>query len=321
MTHTLTHDPVEVSASITEIVQEADGIKSFRLESVSGDKMPAWAPGAHIDLVLGPGLERQYSLCGDPTDQHSWRIGVLREPRSRGGSSHVHENLFVGDKVLCRGPRNNFALTDAERYLFIAGGIGITPILPMIRQCEATGKPWTLVYGGRTEKSMAFREELVPFGDRVTYWPQDVHGHLDLPTILGTPEAGTAIYCCGPGPLLDAVEERCAIWPDGALHLERFRPKAGALDGDNTEFDVVLDYSNITVTVAPDQSIVDAAEAAGVHIPTSCREGTCGTCETVVLKGIPDHRDSYLTAREKESGEVIMPCCSRSRSKNLVLDL
>jgi ferredoxin-NADP reductase len=321
MTHTFPSDPAEVPAVVAEIVQEADGIKSLRLEPVSGDKMPAWEPGAHIDVVLGPGLERQYSLCGDPTDLRSWRIGVLREPESRGGSSHMHEKLSVGDQILCRAPRNNFALTVADRYLFIAGGIGITPILPMIQQCEAAGKPWTLVYGGRQETSMAFRNELAPHGDRVTYWPQDLHGHLDLATILGTPEAGTAVYCCGPGALLDAVEERCATWPDGALHLERFRPKAGALDGEKMEFEVVLDYSGITLTVAADQSIVDAVEAAGVHVPTSCREGTCGTCETVVLAGEPDHRDSYLTNQEKESGEVIMPCCSRSCSQSLVLDL
>ncbi|WP_275293561.1 PDR/VanB family oxidoreductase [Amycolatopsis sp. La24] len=321
MTHSIPRDPAEVRAIITEIVQEAEGIKSLRLEPVSGDKMPAWEAGAHIDLVLGPDLERQYSLCGDPTDLSSWRIGVLREPESRGGSSHVHEKLSVGDEILCRGPRNNFPLADAERYLFIAGGIGITPILPMIRACEAAGKPWTLVYGGRQQSSMAFRDELSEHGDRVTFWPQDAHGHLDLATVLGSPERGTGVYCCGPGGLLDAVEERCASWPEGALHLERFRPKDGALDGENTAFEVVLDYSDITLTVGPDQSIVEAVEAAGVHVPTSCREGTCGTCETVVLEGEPDHRDSFLTPQEKASGEVIMPCCSRSCSQILVLDL
>ncbi|MBN9743439.1 oxidoreductase [Amycolatopsis sp. A1MSW2902] len=321
MTHTSPREAAEVPAIVAEIAHEADDVKSLRLAPVSGDQIPAWEPGAHIDLVLGPGLERQYSLCGDPDDRHHWRIGVLREPESRGGSSYVHDKLSVGDQVLCRGPRNNFALADAERYLFIAGGIGITPILPMIGRCEAAGKPWRLVYGGRQEGSMAFRAELAPHGDRVTYWPQNVRGHLDLAALLGTPEAGTAIYCCGPGGLLDAVEQRCAVWPDDALHLERFRPKDGALDGNNTEFEVVLDYSGITLAVAPDQSIVEAAEAAGVHIPTSCREGTCGTCETVVLEGEPDHRDSYLTPREKESGEVIMPCCSRACSKTLVLDL
>jgi ferredoxin-NADP reductase len=311
----------ELTAVVAAIENEADGIVSLRLEPAVGEKLPAWEPGAHVDLVLGPDLERQYSLCGDPTDLSHWRLGVLREPESRGGSAHVHERLAVGDQIVCRGPRNNFALVDASEYLFIAGGIGITPILPMIAACEDAGKPWRLFYGGRRESTMAFRGELAAYGERVTLWPQDTHGLLDLAMILGAPAAGTAIYCCGPGVLLDAVEQRCTTWPAGALHLERFRPKEGALDGVNTAFEVELELSGITLTVAADQTLAEAIEAAGVDIPTSCREGTCGTCETYVLEGEPDHRDSYLSAEEQASGEVIMPCCSRSRSARLVLDL
>jgi ferredoxin-NADP reductase len=314
-------ESTEVSAVVAAIGKEADGIVSVRLEPAVGDKLPAWEPGAHVDLLLGPDLERQYSLCGDPTDLSSWRLGILREPESRGGSVHVHERLAVGDQVVCRGPRNNFALVDADEYLFVAGGIGITPILPMIATCEAAGKPWRLYYGGRGESTMAFRAELVGYGDRVVCWPQDTHGLLDLPTILGTPTAGTAVYCCGPGVLLDAVEEQCARWPAGALHVERFRPKEGALDGANLPFEVELDASGITLTVGADQTMAEAIEAAGVELPTSCREGTCGTCETYVLEGEPDHRDSYLSAEEQASGEVVMPCCSRACSPRLVLDL
>jgi ferredoxin-NADP reductase len=313
--------PPEVTAVVAAITAEADGIVSVRLEPADGDKMPAWEAGAHIDVVLGPGLERQYSLCGDPTDLASWRIGVLREPESRGGSAYVHEALAVGDELVCRGPRNNFALVDAERYLFVAGGIGITPILPMIAACDAAGRPWQLFYGGRQTVSMAFRDELAGHGDRVVLWPQDTHGLLDLATVLGSPDPGTAVYCCGPGVLLDAVELRCADWPAGSLHLERFRPKEGALDGVDTVFEVELDLSGLTLTVAADQTLAEAIEAAGVDLPTSCREGTCGTCETVVLDGEPDHRDSYLTPEEQESNEMMMPCCSRSRSARLVLDL
>jgi ferredoxin-NADP reductase len=314
-------DAAEVRAIVAEIALEATGVVSVRLEPAVGDKLPAWEPGAHIDLVLGPGLERQYSLCGDPADLRSWRIGVLREPESRGGSAHVHEKLVVGDEVLCRGPRNNFTLDDADDYLFVAGGIGITPILPMIGACEAAGKPWRLVYGGRAADSMAFRAELAAHGDRVAIRPQDTHGLLDLDGLLGTPSPGTHVYCCGPGALLDAVEERCASWPAGTLHLERFRPKEGALDGENSAFEIVLDHSDISITVAPDQTVAEAIEAAGVDVPTSCREGTCGTCETVVLEGEPDHRDSFLTPQEKASNEVMMVCCSRSCSARLVLDL
>lgn len=311
----------EITATVTGIVTEADDVVSLRLEPVSGDKMPAWEAGAHVDLVLSPHLERQYSLCGDPTDLSHWRLGVLREPDSRGGSAHVHEILAVGDDVVCRGPRNDFPLVDSERYLFIAGGIGITPILPMIAACDAAGRPWQLFYGGRQESSMAFLEELGRYGDRVTVWPQDTHGPLDLDAVLGTPDPSTAVHCCGPGALLDAVEERCRKWPAGALHLERFRPKEGALDGANAAFEVELEHSGVTFTVSPDQTLAEAIEAAGVDLPTSCREGTCGTCETVVLAGEPDHRDSCLTPEEQESNEIMMPCCSRSRSARLVLDL
>ncbi|WP_374232002.1 2Fe-2S iron-sulfur cluster-binding protein [Pseudonocardia sp. DR1-2] len=321
MTNSPRSAPAEVRVIVAEIELEATGVVSVRLEPAVGDKLPAWEPGAHIDLVLGPDLERQYSLCGDPTDLRSWRIGVLREPESRGGSAHVHDKLVVGDEVLCRGPRNNFTLDDADDYLFIAGGIGITPILPMLGACEAAGKPWRLVYGGRAEDSMAFRAELAAHGDRVTIWPQDANGLIDLDGLLGTPAPGTHVYCCGPGVLLDAVEERCASWPDGALHLERFRPKEGVLDGENSAFEVVLDYSDISITVAADQTVAEAIEAAGVEVPTSCREGTCGTCETVVLEGEPDHRDSFLTPVEKASNEVMMVCCSRACSPRLVLDL
>lgn len=313
--------PAELTATVAEIAPEAEGIVSLRLVPTTEDKLPGWEPGAHIDLVLGPDLERQYSLCGDPTDPTSWRLGILREPESRGGSVHVHERLAVGDQVLCRGPRNNFALVEADAYLFVAGGVGITPILPMIAACEAAGKPWRLFYGGRTEATMAFRTELAAYGERVTLWPQDTHGLLDLAALLGSPVTGTAVYCCGPGALLDAVEQQCAAWPAGSLHLERFRPKDGALDGENTTFEVELDASDITLTVGADQTLAEAIEAAGIDLPTSCREGTCGTCETYVLEGEPDHRDSYLTEDEQASGEVIMPCCSRSRSPRLVLDL
>ncbi|GAA1089293.1 PDR/VanB family oxidoreductase [Pseudonocardia alni] len=308
----------ELTARVAAITPEADGIVSLRLEPTAGEKMPAWEPGAHVDLVLGPDLERQYSLCGDPTDLSSWRLGVLREPESRGGSAYVHERLAVGDEVVCRGPRNNFALVEAKEYVFVAGGIGITPILPMIAACAAAGRPWRLFYGGRTESTMAFRAELATHGDRVVRWPQDTHGLLDLATILGSVPAGTAVYCCGPGVLLDAVEELC---PAAALHLERFRPKEGALAGANLPFEVELDVSGLTLTVRADQTLAEALEAAGIDLPTSCREGTCGTCETYVLEGEPDHRDSYLSAAEQKSGEVMLPCCSRAKSPRLVLDL
>ncbi len=295
----------------------ADGVLALSLRHPLGEQLPAWEPGAHIDVVLGPGLERQYSLCGDPADRSVWRIAVLREPDGRGGSAYVHEQLGQGDKVRVRGPRNHFALHPAPRYRFIAGGIGITPILPMLAAARAAGAEWTLLYGGRGRNSMAFTGELSRYGDRVTVAPQDETGLLDLGSVLDDVPEGTLVYCCGPGPLLDAVEERC---PSGALHIERFQPKDQET-GENTEFEVVLGRSGRTLTVAPDVSVLDTVRTAGVEVLYSCTEGTCGTCETDVLQGTPDHRDSVLTDEEREAGETMMICVSRCRGKRLVLDL
>ena len=295
----------------------ADGVLALTLRHPLGEDLPAWEPGAHVDVVLGPELERQYSLCGDPADRSVWRIAVLRELDGRGGSAHVHEQVNRGDKVRVRGPRNHFRLESAPRYRFVAGGIGITPILPMLAAAEAAGAEWTLLYGGRTRNSIAFTEELGRYGDRVSVCPQDETGLLDLGSVLDDLPEGTLVYCCGPGPLLDAVEERC---PAERLRVERFSPKAQE-DGENSEFEVELAQSGRTVTVAPDVSVLDAVRAAGVEVLFSCTEGTCGTCETDVLDGTPDHRDSVLSAEEQQSGETMMICVSRCRGKKLVLDL
>ncbi|MEV0557101.1 PDR/VanB family oxidoreductase [Streptomyces sp. NPDC050597] len=298
----------------------AEGVLTLTLRHPLGEELPAWEPGAHIDVVLGPDLERQYSLCGDPADRHSWRVAVLREPDGRGGSAHVHGQLEEGDKVRVRGPRNHFALQPSPRYRFVAGGIGITPILPMLAEAEAAGAEWTLLYGGRTRNSIAFIKELGRYGDKVRIAPQDETGLLDLAAELGTPQPDTLVYCCGPGLLLDAVEERCAQWPKGSLHVERFQPKVQETGAD-TEFEVVLERSGHTLTVPADVSVLDTVRSAGVEVLFSCTEGTCGTCETDVLEGTPDHRDSVLTDEEREAGETMLICVSRCHGKRLVLDL
>ncbi|TPQ23253.1 PDR/VanB family oxidoreductase [Streptomyces sporangiiformans] len=295
----------------------ADGVLTLTLRHPLGEELPAWEPGAHIDVLLGPDLERQYSLCGDPADRSAWRIGVLREPDGRGGSAYVHGELREGDKVRVRGPRNNFALEPAPRYRFVAGGIGITPILPMLAAADAAGAQWTLLYGGRTRNSMAFTEELAAYGDRVTIAPQDESGLLDLGSVLDDVPEGTLVYCCGPGPLLDAVEERC---PGGVLHVERFQPKEQET-GPDSEFEVVLERTGKTLTVPVGVSVLDTVRDAGVEVLYSCTEGTCGTCETDVLEGTPDHRDSVLTDEEREAGETMLICVSRCRGQRLVLDL
>ncbi|WP_433508201.1 PDR/VanB family oxidoreductase [Pseudonocardia halophobica] len=300
----------------------ADGVVQLTLRDPAGADLPAWEPGAHVDLVLTDGLTRQYSLCGDPAERSVLQVAVLREPAGRGGSAHVHDVLAEGDTVRVRGPRNHFALAPAPRYLFLAGGIGITPILPMIAAAEAAGADWRLVYGGRTRASMAFRDRLEErHPDRVDVRPQDETGLLDLAALLGEPVEGTAVYCCGPEPLLSAVEERCAAWPAGTLHLERFAPKAGADDGPREAFEVELAQTGTTLTVPADRSILEVVEEAGVGILSSCREGTCGTCETGVLGGVADHRDSVLTAEEQAANDAMMICVSRSCSARLVLDL
>lgn len=299
----------------------ADGVVALTLRDAAGAPLPGWGPGAHVDLLLPVG-PRQFSLCGDPADDGSWRIGVLREPAGRGGSAYVHHALFAGTEVDVHGPRNHFALEPASRYRFIVGGIGITPILPMIRAAQEAGADWTLLYGGRRRESMAFLDDLAAHGDAVRPWPQDEHGLLDLDAELGTPDPETLVYCCGPEPLLEAVEERCAAWPADHLRVERFF--ARPIDADAAEdvaFEVVLERSGLALSIEPGTSILDACEDAGVDVRCSCEEGICGTCETDVLEGTPDHRDSVLTEAEREAGEVMMICVSRARTPRLVLDL
>ncbi|ADJ45890.1 phthalate 4,5-dioxygenase reductase subunit [Amycolatopsis mediterranei S699] len=292
----------------------ADGVVRLTLRAPGGGLLPPWEPGAHIDLVL-PGGARQYSLCGDPADRSAYVVAVLREADGRGGSAYVHDSLADGDLLQVDGPRNHFTLVDAERYLFIAGGIGITPILPMLDQVTAAGRDWQLVYGGRTRASMAFTEELTRHGDRVLFRPQDEHGLLDLPTLLAAAQPGTAVYCCGPEPLLAAVE---ALEP-ADLHVERFTARLD--ESPRAAFEVELAGSGRVLPVPADRSILEVVEEAGVTVLSSCREGTCGTCETGVLGGTPDHRDSVLTADERLENEVMMLCVSRACSPRLVLDL
>jgi len=310
----------EVTVTGKEIVSE--GVVALTFASLDGRPLPHWEPGSHVDLII-PGVPtKQYSLCGDPGDTSTWRLGILRDANGSGASMHVHDTLAEGDVVRVRGPRNNFPLVSSPSYLFIAGGIGITPILPMIRAAEASGADWRLVYGGRQRSSMAFLPELAAYGDRVVVHPQDEVGMLDLDALLGTPVPETLVYCCGPEPLLNAVEERCSTaWPKRSLHVERFVAKPLTEPVLKVPFQVHLAASGVTVTVPPETSILAAVEAAGVGVRSSCAEGTCGTCETPVLEGIPDHRDSVLDEDERVEGTCMMICVSRSCTPRLVLDL
>lgn len=295
----------------------ANGV--MRVELESDDPLPPWEPGAHVDLHLRDGLSRQYSLCGSPDDNRRWSIAVLLEADGRGGSRFVHEELSVGGVVEATGPRNHFPFDPASEYVFVAGGIGITPILPMIGAAEHAGVPWRLVYGGRTEASMAFLAELTARGPQVEVLPFDRVGHPDLAGMLAEVRPGALVYSCGPEGLLQAVEVATRHWPSGSLRTERFAVEA--VDAPSTAFDVELVTSQVSLHVPADRSILEVAEDAGVWVPSSCQAGTCGTCETKVLSGVPDHRDAVLSDDEKAQNDYMMICVSRCASGPLVLEL
>jgi cytochrome P450/ferredoxin-NADP reductase len=320
-TVTLTTREFEADVRVEGKKVIAEGVLTLILREINDFPLPRWDPGSHVDLILGEAPTRQYSLCGDVNDRYAWRLGILRDPSGTGGSLYVHDKLQTGDAVRIRGPRNNFQLVESPRYLFIAGGIGITPILPMIAAAERAGAEWQLVYGGRQRASMAFLDELDRYGEKVAVLPQDETGLLDLDTMLGRPLADTKVYCCGPEPLLSAVEQRCASWPSKSLHVERFVAKPLSEPLLSEAFEVYLEQSELTLDVPPERSILDVVEEAGVGVLSSCGEGTCGTCETRVVDGLPDHRDSVLDEEERQANDCMMICISRSRTRRLVLDL
>jgi ferredoxin-NADP reductase len=303
----------------------AEGVVALDLVDPRGFDLPDWEPGAHIDLLLDEVLVRQYSLCGDSRDAKTWRVGVLLDPQTRGGSRHVHENLVEGSSVRVRGPRNHFTLVDSPRYLFIAGGIGITPIIPMIDDAQRAGNDWSLIYLGRRPTTMAFAQALSDsYGDRVTVWPHEEKGLFNLEAALREPADQALVYCCGPEQLLCAVEQHCLHWPEGSLHIERFAAKAQCVEPNADAFEtfqVVCQRSGVTVEVSEDISILEALEDADIPILSSCLEGICGTCEATVVEGTPDHRDSMLSEAERAAGNKILTCVSRSCSEKLVLDL
>ena len=317
-----TADEVDLRLRVDRRTTGAEGVVVLDLRAPDGTDLPPWSAGAHVDLRLPGGITRQYSLCGNPADRAVWRIAVLREPESRGGSAHVHDALVEGVDVEVRGPRNHFPLETAPRYVFIAGGIGITPMLPMIDAAEAAGAAWELHYGGRSRRSMAFLESLEEAtGQQVTLHPQDEVGLIDLDRLLGAPRSDTFVYCCGPEPLLLAVEQRCADWPPGALHVERFAPRDVGEPVLTDAFEVELATSGLSLTVPPEKSVLQVVEEAGVSVLSSCTEGTCGTCETTVLAGEVDHRDSLLTPAEQAANDTMFICVSRAAGPKLVLEL
>lgn len=304
---------------VSEKTEIADRVVQLTLTPADAEPLPRWEPGAHIDLILPNGITRQYSLCGRPSERE-WRVAVLRELDGRGGSEHIHAALERGASIEIAGPRNHFSLEDAEEYLFIGGGIGITPLLPMIDQVARAGKPWRLVYGGRSRASMPYLQELSELHPaHIDAWPQDERGIIDLDAVLGDAPHGRAVYSCGPEPMLAAITQHCEDWPDEAVHMERFAPIAVAGTADES-FEVEIASSGKVYDIPADRSILEVLRDGGEEVDWSCEEGTCGTCEVRILDGVAEHRDSVLTTAEQESQETMMICVSRARCR-LKIDL
>lgn len=301
-----------IPALIVSRTEPADGVLSLTLESA---ELPAWTPGAHVDVQLPSGLVRQYSLCGDPSEQGRYTIAVRLVEDGRGGSREAHAQLVEGAELPVRTPRNRFPLAPSPSYAFVAGGIGITPVLPMLRAATAAGAAWTLLYGGRSRASMPFATELAAtYGDRVTLVPEDETGLPDL-SPLSALGPDTLVYCCGPAPLMAAVE---AAAPEGTpVHLERFAPAASGSDA--RAFTVELHRSGRVIGVAADESALTAVRRELPDTPYSCEQGFCGTCQHRVLSGTVDHRDTLLTDGEREDSMLL--CVSRAATDHLVLDL
>jgi len=317
----------ELEVRVARRQAEAQDICSYELVQTNGQPLPAFSAGSHIDVHLPNGLTRQYSLCNDPRESHRYLIGVLRDPASRGGSQAMHEAVQEGSVLRISAPKNHFALAHgATRSVLLAGGIGITPILCMAERLALSDAAFELHYATRSRERTAFAERIAQ-----SAFAQQVHFHFDdgdaaqklaLAPLVGTVQPGVHLYVCGPKGFMDAVlgAARGAGWPAEQLHYEFFGAEVAKSESDGA-FEVKLASSGRVIPVAKEQTVVQALAAAGVEIATSCEQGVCGTCLTRVLEGQPDHKDMYLTPEEQAANDQFTPCCSRSCSPLLVLDL
>lgn len=300
-------------------------IVELDLVPVGASELPAFRAGAHIDVEVRPGLLRQYSLCNDPAERHRYQIAVLREPNSRGGSVAVHDELAEGRGIRIGAPRNRFPLVPAQRSLLFAGGIGVTPLLSMAEQLARDGAAFEMHYCTRSPERTAFTKRLAALAcaGRVHVHHDDgpPAQRLDLQRVLPAPHEQTHLYVCGPRGYIDWVcsTARAAGWGAPQIHVEHFSG-AGQQAAEGS-FDVRLARSGVTLAVPAGRSVAAVLHAHGIALPVSCEQGVCGTCLTRVLAGEPDHRDSYLTDEERCRNDQFLPCCSRSRSACLVLDL
>ncbi len=296
-----------------QVVAHDQNVVALTLTAADGAALPPWRPGSHLDIHLPSGRIRQYSLCGDPADPRFYRIAVRRIPDGGGGSVEVHDALPIGATVTSNGPRNAFPLTvpgfgsPSRRFRFIAGGIGITPILPMLALADRLGVEWSMVYTGRSIESLPFVDEVRRHGESVRIHTDDVGGVPSADDLLGDCPGGTAVYACGPAPLLTAVRTRLAGRDDVELHFERF---AAPPVCDGRPFTVRIKSSGESVAVGAEETLLAALNRAGVRAPYSCQQGFCGTCRTHVVSGAVEHRDTLLTRPERESGMMLI-CVSR----------
>ena len=312
---------------VKSVTWEADGIVSFDLRPMPPRKdLPAFSAGSHIDVHLPNGTIRSYSLLNSQDERHRYVIGVNRDASSRGGSRFMHETLRAGDALAISAPRNNFELDEsAPHTVLIAGGIGITPLMSMIERLRALGRPWQLYYAARTRQNCAFVDLLQGLRDRegadvqFTFDKEPGAKMLDIPGIVAALPAGAHLYCCGPLPMLDAFEQAAKSLPPQQVHVEYFAARESAATEGG--FTVELARTKRSLAIAPGHTILDSLIEIGIEPPWSCREGICGTCETAVLDGVPDHRDLVLSAAEKAENNRMMICCSGAKSAKLVLDL
>lgn len=311
-------------ARVVAIREEAEDVFSFELIGSSGGDLPEWQPGAHIDIELPNGIVRQYSLCGDPADLSRYRIGVLKVLDGRGGSRSMHD-LTVGTGVRILAVRNLFPLQPDDEYLFIAGGIGITPILPMVKQTVRAGCRTILVYAVRHSGRGAFvreLEEVLGTEGGFQLHIEERDGRLDLAGLLGQ-HPNAAVYACGPAGMLDALVQLYSAHDKAdVLHLERFTPIQPVIEGEDQTSDAVAvcSRSGVTVPLQPSLSVLESLRGAGIEIPSSCEQGICGTCELRVLDGEIDHQDLLLTEQERAEGRMLV-CVSRPRGTEIVLDI
>ncbi len=314
---------------VAQIWPQAGGIKGFELVSPSGGALPGFSAGAHLVIHLPNGLTRQYSMCNDPSETHRYELGVLKANDGRGGSAFMHDMVKAGDLLNVDAPRNNFDLKpDAQTYILIAGGVGITPLLAMGRQLNRLGRHYRLFYCTRSAETTAYRELLsgTDFAGKITFVHDggDPKQGLDVEALLRDVPQNGRVYCCGPAGLMAAVRAAAAHWPVERVHFEAFSADPAAkpaASGGDQAFEIELASSGKVLTVAVGTSILDVLRDQGIAIPSACEEGICGTCIVTVLEGQPDHRDQILTDEEKAAGDCITVCCSRAQSARLKLDL